>query len=201
VRDASSGRDLLVLQQDGTIDFTTFSRDGRYLVTGSDDGSARLWDAISGKELAILRGHNGPVMTAVPSPDGLKIVTASQDRTARIWDAASGTELAVLRHANDLYGARFSPDGQKVITFTHDATIVDGQSQRAALAKKDIDYDTIDNPVLTALAEEVINSNRVQLRTASLFDYGMRTMAASFWSCATRAASSTRNSAPTDARS
>jgi WD40 repeat protein len=55
------------------------------VVTASLDRSARLWDAASGQELAVLRGHEAGVGSAAFSPDGAKVVTASADRTARIW--------------------------------------------------------------------------------------------------------------------
>ena len=55
------------------------------MVTASVDRTARLWDAASGKELAVLQGHKDPVRSAAFSPDGAKVVTASDDGTARIW--------------------------------------------------------------------------------------------------------------------
>src|SRR6266436_2477735 len=63
----------------------------------SGDQTARIWDAATGKEIAVLRGHDSPVRSAAFSPDGARIVTASRDKTARIWDAASAKEMAVLR--------------------------------------------------------------------------------------------------------
>ena len=74
-----------------------FSPDGSRIVTASWDNTARIWDAASGKEIAVLRGHEDAVHSAAFSPDGSRIVTASSDNTARIWDAASGKEIAVLR--------------------------------------------------------------------------------------------------------
>ena len=48
------------------------------IVTASDDKTARLWDAATGKEIAVLRGHEGYVRSAAFSPDGARIVTASR---------------------------------------------------------------------------------------------------------------------------
>jgi WD40 repeat protein len=41
----------------------------------------------SGKEIAVLRGHDISVNSVAFSPDGTRIVTASVDHTARLWDA------------------------------------------------------------------------------------------------------------------
>jgi WD40 repeat protein len=64
-----------------------FSPDGSRIVTASDDNTARIWDAATAKEIAVLRGHGNAVWSAKFSPDGSRIVTASGDKTARIWDA------------------------------------------------------------------------------------------------------------------
>ena len=78
-----------------------FSADGRTVLTASDDGTARLWDVASGKELRALRGHEDPVLSAQFSADGTTVLTASADRTARLWDVASGKELRALRGHED----------------------------------------------------------------------------------------------------
>ena len=62
-----------------------FSPDGRRIVTASEDGTARVWDSETGRELDVLKGHIGAVYSAAFSPDGRRIVTASIDRTARVW--------------------------------------------------------------------------------------------------------------------
>src|SRR4029079_18490237 len=71
----------------GDINSVAFSPDGRFVVTASADGTARVWDAATGKTVAALRGHSKSVHTASFSPDGKFIVTASDDATVRLWDA------------------------------------------------------------------------------------------------------------------
>src|SRR5262249_38911315 len=72
---------------------SSFSPDGRRVVTACDDRTARVWDADSGKETALLQGHDNEVVTASFSRDNDRVVTASKDGTVRIWDAADGQEI------------------------------------------------------------------------------------------------------------
>lgn len=55
----------------------------------SDDKTARIWDAVTGKPIAVLRGHAGPVMYVAWSPNGKWLATASEDETARLWDLST----------------------------------------------------------------------------------------------------------------
>ena len=65
-----------------SLDFTP---DGAHLATASDDRTARIWEAKTGAEIAVLRGHTDWVRRLAIAPDGARLATASFDRTARIW--------------------------------------------------------------------------------------------------------------------
>ena len=99
------------------VEAADFSPDGTLVVTGSGDHSGRVWDAGSGKSVAVLRGHSGLVDDARFSPDGARIVTASADRTARLWEAF---DLPVARKlalpANNLADTlAFDRSGRRVL--------------------------------------------------------------------------------------
>jgi WD40 repeat protein/energy-coupling factor transporter ATP-binding protein EcfA2 len=100
-----------------------YSSTGKTIVTGGGDGTARVWDAASGQELAILRGHEDVVANVQFSTDGRHVVTASWDGTARVWDAATGAELIILRgHQDRVLDAQFSSDGTRIVTAGKDGT-------------------------------------------------------------------------------
>ena len=65
------------------------SADNRWLVTGSEDNTARLWD-LTAKEPAsasiVLRGHEDAILAVAISADNRWLVTGSGDKTARLWD-------------------------------------------------------------------------------------------------------------------
>jgi dipeptidyl aminopeptidase/acylaminoacyl peptidase len=69
-----------------------FSPEGRRVVTASDDKTARLWDAVSGKPIGEPMRHEKAVNSAQFSPDGQRVVTVSDDETARVWEAVIATD-------------------------------------------------------------------------------------------------------------
>ncbi len=114
---------LVLSGHEGSVTSVAFSPDGSRIVTASADNTARIWDVVATREIAVLRGHNQAVTSAAFSPDGSRIVTASGDNTARIWDAASAKEIAVLRgHKSGVNASAFSPDGTRIVTASADNT-------------------------------------------------------------------------------
>ena len=96
-----------------------FSPDGQRIVTASQDKTARVWDATTGKPIGEpLKVHDNFLFSAAFSPDGQRIVTVS-DETSRIWDATTGERIGELRGYDiDWTAGFFSPDGKRIVTWS-----------------------------------------------------------------------------------
>jgi WD40 repeat protein len=122
VWDLANGREFAVLHgHEGDVVGASFSADGSHIVTAAKDNTARVWDASTRQELAVLR-HEDSVNSAAFNGDASCVVTASVDRTARVWGAGSGRELAVLPHGEAVASASYSADGSRIVTASKDRT-------------------------------------------------------------------------------
>jgi WD40 repeat protein/serine/threonine protein kinase len=100
-----------------------FSPDSTRVVTASDDRTARVWDAATGRPLSPPLPHDHEVNVAAFSPDGTRVITASDDRTARIWEVATGRLVTPpLVHKNEVNAASFDHGGTRVVTASGDFT-------------------------------------------------------------------------------
>ena len=98
--------------------------DGIRIVTGSSDGTARVWNARTGAEVLQLKGHTRAIRTVAVTPDGTRIVTGSDDGTARIWDASTGVELLQKSHPKPVSSVAVTPDGARIITASDNSVSV-----------------------------------------------------------------------------
>ncbi len=101
--------------------------EGFILVSGSRDGTAKLWrvDAQGqGKLLRSFRDNSGDVLCVAFSPDGRVLATGSRDGTIYLWDAEGGGLLEILSgHAGEVLSVAFSADGGSLASGGGDRTV------------------------------------------------------------------------------
>ncbi len=107
----------------GPVTVARFNEDGTRIVSGSDDGTARIWDVASGAILVLLRGHQEAVNDAAfspvqPDPARPIVVTAGADGTSRVWEPSIG--LVLSGYPRPLNSASFSADGSLVVGAAED---------------------------------------------------------------------------------
>ena len=112
---------VLTGPKDG-ITYVAYSSDGKRIVASSLDGTARIWDAETGKTLRVLRLRSACI-NAVFSRNGKAVLTASDGGLVQTWRTSDGALLRVFRgHAAQVTDAEYSPDGTQIVSASLDKT-------------------------------------------------------------------------------
>ncbi len=122
----------LVIQMghSGSVNSVDFSPDGRYVITGSSDKTAKLWDVNTGLEVRTFKGHNNAINSIVFCPDGEHIITGSDDNTAKLWEVIDGREIRsyTVDKYDGVNSISISYDGRFVAIGSRNPTIRDIQT-------------------------------------------------------------------------
>ena len=101
-----------------------FSADGRQLFSASSDGTVRVWDILTGKEVHKFESRERPVTGQAFSPDGQLALSRQGDRTVILWNLRTGQDRHVFRRdTSAVAAAAFSPDNSRLL-------LSDGESCR-----------------------------------------------------------------------
>jgi hypothetical protein len=119
---ATDGSPVRVFPQEGLLQATAYSPDGR-LATGGDDATVLIWDPTAGTVLVSLEGRNYGVESLAFSPDGRFIAGGSgwSQGAVYIWDAMVGRSVATIAgHPDTVSAVAFSPDGRHLASASTD---------------------------------------------------------------------------------
>ena len=105
------------------------SQDMKYLVSGSRDRTALVWDLLQqqgnwAKEDTRLVGHNHFVSSVCFSSDGTHLLTSSWDKTIRLWTLGERScKKVFLDHQKDVLAVTFSPSNRRIVSCSRDKTV------------------------------------------------------------------------------
>ena len=104
----------------GEINSCTFSMDGKYIISGGEDRTVRIWDFEMGQCIQILSGHTSRIINCEFSQDGRHLISVEEDQTVKKWSLSNGEWRPSFEiHRNSLTNCGFIPDCDKLIYFGH----------------------------------------------------------------------------------
>jgi len=129
--DVRSGECIRILRggstDDGHLDDVLccrFAADGRSLLTGSQDKTAKLWDVGQNMVSTTYSGHSDSVSSVNFTPDDAQLLTGSHDRSIKVWDTGTMKCLRTLQgHAGSVISAQVAPDSQTLLSGSRDSTV------------------------------------------------------------------------------
>ena len=129
-----------------------FSPDGRWLASGGDDRSVKLWNIATGQMLRSIDEHPGKIAALAISPDGQRIATSYlfDDKTIKVWRSDTGALLKTL----NLPDPQAQTDG---LAFAADGTLIANAYRQ--IYRFDIDGGPKTGPVGRAGAQSYFPTN------------------------------------------
>jgi WD40 repeat protein len=115
----------IFLGHSNTVWSVAFSPDGRFILSGSDDETVRLWEANTGLAVRSFDDYNDRVRSVAFSPDGRFILFGSFDGTVALWGTESGQVIRSFKsHSEWVRSVAFSPDGSLILSGFNDGTVM-----------------------------------------------------------------------------
>jgi WD40 repeat protein len=124
--DKATGGSISSSSHNDVVNDCVFSHDGRYLVSSSDDWTARLWSVPDLSLRAVLAGHGDDVTMSVFHPVDELIATASRDYFVRVYDfdARLVTKFGVGGVVGDVVWLDWTHDGQELVALSDTGTMM-----------------------------------------------------------------------------
>jgi WD40 repeat protein len=112
------------LTHQGMVLCVAYSPDGRSIASGAADGTARVWDSDTGRQIHRFSADRREVRSVAFSPDGKRLATAGYDHRVLLWDLSTGKEARRFSgHENCVNSVCFSGDGKLLASGSNDNTV------------------------------------------------------------------------------
>ncbi|KAF6760285.1 nuclear mRNA splicing protein [Ephemerocybe angulata] len=96
----------------------------KYILTGGQDRTVRLWNANLGTEIKTFTGHGYEVLSLSVSHDNAKFASSGGDRSVFVWDVATGQTLRRLSgHLGKIHAVEFNEDASVLVSGSYDSTV------------------------------------------------------------------------------
>jgi WD40 repeat protein len=93
------------------------------VITGSNDGTARLWDQTTGQPVRVLQVHTGGVSAVAVAPDGTRVITVVTTRLRECGTGPPGTWCMFWKAPLIVSGRWRSPRVAAAVTGGDDHTV------------------------------------------------------------------------------
>ncbi|HTK07975.1 MAG TPA: serine/threonine-protein kinase [Ktedonobacteraceae bacterium] len=108
-----------------TVKALSWSPDGKYLASGSEDTQVHVWEPLTGQVALLYTEHTDDIASLCWSPDSTRVVSTAHDQTARVWELSTKHTLYTYARPSGapIGEARWSHNGQTIAVYNGNAQI------------------------------------------------------------------------------
>ncbi|MEG4113871.1 MULTISPECIES: WD40 repeat domain-containing protein [unclassified Microcoleus] len=121
--DINSRKEIGTLGNHNQVHAITVTPNGKQAISGSLEGSLKLWNLDNRLEQLPQSPHSNSVKVVLVVPDGQRAISGSQDGTLKIWNLQNCEELLTLNYHRAIQAVALMPDGQRAISGSQDGTL------------------------------------------------------------------------------